>query len=279
MQIFAQKFHTSMDCHDSNQMAKQPQLEMYTQMLMGFSAFAWRIHHLARQKWTTMRKSNEPSHRKVLNRLVIFSTIFRNLTESHSAPLVYQKHTKFPTLMPIYWKNANYCCTNIEYGLISFAVTEKQWSEWNDLISAKNEIFGQEWKWKLIYLEWICWPCFLFRSFRSESAKLDSKPTSWPRSRMESHITKTSREKRKLQSSSPSSRNHPASTQRMKRFQKSTAIYTLPIREKQHTGTHCKTGKSTRVDTYNAFNTWIKIAVFGTLSEFGVRIFDFGGGN
>lgn len=72
---------------------------------------------------------------------------------------------------------------------------------------------------------------------------MDSKPTSWPRSRIESHITKTSREKRKLQSSSPSSRNHPASVRHMKRFQKSTAIYTLPIRGKQHTGTHCKTGK------------------------------------
>lgn len=29
----------------------------------------------------------------------------------------------------------------------------------------------------------------------------------------------------------------------MKRFQKSTAIYTLPIRDKQHNGIHCKTGK------------------------------------
>lgn len=78
----------------------------------------------------------------------------------------------------------------------------------------------------------------------SESAKMDSKPTSWPRSQIESHVTKTSREKRKLQSSSPSSRNHPASVRHMKRFQKSTAIYTLPIRGKQqHTGTHCKTGK------------------------------------
>lgn len=131
-------------------------------------------------------------------------------------------------------------------------------------------------KWKFIWPEWtLTW--FSISFFRSESAKLDSKPTSWPRSRMESHITKTSREKRKLQSSSPSSRNHPASVQRMKRFQKSTAIYTLPIREKQHTGTHCKTGKSTRVDTYieyldkNSDN-------FGTLSEFGVCIFDFGGG-
>lgn len=84
--------------------------------------------------------------------------------------------------------------------------------------------------------------CFFY--FLSESAKMDSKPTSWPRSRIESHVTKTSREKRKLQSSSPSSRNHPASIRRMKRFQKSTAIYTLPIRDKQHNGIHCKTGES-----------------------------------
>lgn len=84
---------------------------------------------------------------------------------------------------------------------------------------------------------------FCFFVDYSESAKMDSKPTSWPRSRMESHITKTSREKRKLQSSSPSSRNHPASIRHMKRFQKSTAIYTLPIRGKQHNGTHCKTGE------------------------------------
>ncbi|XP_055304747.1 uncharacterized protein LOC129569673 [Sitodiplosis mosellana] len=82
-----------------------------------------------------------------------------------------------------------------------------------------------------------------YRKAMDESAKMDSKPTSWPRSQIESHITKTSREKRKLQSSSPSSRNHPASVRHMKRFQKSTAIYTLPIRGKQqqHTGTHCKT--------------------------------------
>lgn len=71
---------------------------------------------------------------------------------------------------------------------------------------------------------------------------MDSKPTSWPRSRMESHLTKRSREKRKLQSSSPSSRNHPASIRHMKRFQKSTAIYTLPIRGKQHNDTTCGNG-------------------------------------
>lgn len=99
--------------------------------------------------------------------------------------------------------------------------------------------------------------CVRVRLRCSESAKMDSKPTSWPQSRMESHVTKTSREKRKLKSSSPSSRNHPASIQRMKRFQKSTAIYTLPIRGKQHNDTHCKTGK---IDTY-------------TLTDFRIFIF------
>lgn len=89
--------------------------------------------------------------------------------------------------------------------------------------------------------------CFVSNSnWFSESAKMDSKPTSWPRSRMESHLTKRSREKRKLQSSSPSSRNHPAqSIRRMKRFQKSTAIYTLPI-GKQLNGT-LGTGKSNNI--------------------------------
>lgn len=87
---------------------------------------------------------------------------------------------------------------------------------------------------------------------------MDSKPTSWPRSRIESHITKTSREKRKLQSSSPSSRNHPASVRHMKRFQKSTAIYTLPIRGKQHTGTHCKTGKYAHLNYFFSFDFWYR---------------------
>lgn len=84
----------------------------------------------------------------------------------------------------------------------------------------------------------------IFCYFRSESAKMDSKPTSWPRSRMEDNLVKPSREKRKLKSSSPSSRNHPASIRRMKHFQKSSAIYTLPIREKQLNASHCITGKS-----------------------------------
>lgn len=85
---------------------------------------------------------------------------------------------------------------------------------------------------------------FSFHSvcLRSESGDLEGKPTSWPRSRMESHIT--IREKQKPQSSSPPSRNHPASVRQMKRFQKSTAIYTLPIRGKQFNGTPGKTGKS-----------------------------------
>lgn len=77
---------------------------------------------------------------------------------------------------------------------------------------------------------------FCFVLCCSESAQSAAKPTSWPRSRVESHQTKNSREKRKPQSSSPksTSRNQPGSVGRMKRFQKSTAIYTLPIRSKRH---------------------------------------------
>lgn len=115
---------------------------------------------------------------------------------------------------------------------------------------------------------------FLFAVFRSESAKMDSKPTSWPRSRMESHLTKTSREKRKLQSSSPSSRNHPSSVGRMKRFQKSSAIYTLPIRGKQHNGTHCITGKSINYYFY-ACNDFLYVK--DTNRGLRMNMFDFGG--
>lgn len=212
-------------------------------MLMGFSAFIWEIRQ-AQRKRNGMIESNEPAHRKVFNRLAIFSTIFPNLMANHSDHLAYQKSIECQIMMQTYWKNVNYYCINIEYDRISFAGTEKQWSEYPKNIRAQSEI----WKLMILNENQINWPhfsiFFLFAVFCSESAKMDSKPTSWPRSRMESHLTKTSREKRKLQSSSPSSRNHPSSVGRMKRFQKSSAIYTLPIRGKQHNGTHCITGKS-----------------------------------
>lgn len=113
---------------------------------------------------------------------------------------------------------------------------------------------------------------FLFQ--RSESGgDVDDKPTSWPRSRMESQ-THTLREKRKPQSSSPSSRNHPASVRHMKRFQKSTAIYTLPIRGKQCNGTPGKTGKS-----HTNTHTYTHKSIFNQKLPFSWIHFDFGGVN
>lgn len=78
--------------------------------------------------------------------------------------------------------------------------------------------------------------CFswFFLSVFSESNRSAAKPTSWPRSRIESHTPKVpTPDRRKPHSSTQSSRNHHSSIRRMKRFQKSTAIYTLPNREKR----------------------------------------------
>lgn len=225
MPISARNYHTSMDSVEW--MAKRPRHAILKRISMGFLASIWAMRNRS--------AFNEPEHRKVSNRPAIFLIIFPNSKANQLDRLTYRKPTKCHTPTLTYWRNANYCCTNTEYVRTSSAATARQWSElnyWRASIQmtrpncslTKNSI-------DLV-------------SIRSESAKLSNKPTSWPRSRIESHAIKTSREKRKPQSSSPSSRHHPSSMRRMKRFQKSTAIYTLPIRGKQQNGTPGKTGNS-----------------------------------